>query len=93
MIKITCPYCGGRCETTGGPDGNPFNKDRTEKTVCTACGRTVSEAEPLQIPADVLEELLTDVDIIEIDTDGDDVPDTEDVNMSISDIVNPPKAD
>ena len=69
MFKRICPYCGGRCETTGGPDGNPFNKDRKEKTVCTACGRTVSESEPLQMSDDVLKELMTDIDAVN-DTDN-----------------------
>ena len=69
MFKRICPYCGGRCETTGGPDGNPFNKDHKEKTVCTACGRTVSESEPLQMSDDVLKELMTDIDAVN-DTDN-----------------------
>ena len=49
MIKTICPYCGGRLETTGGRDGNPFNKDRKEKNVCNACGRAISWIIPLQI--------------------------------------------
>lgn len=65
MIKTICPYCGGSCKTFGGPDGNPFNKDRKETTVCTACGRTVLESEPFQIPTEHLEELLTDADIFD----------------------------
>lgn len=85
MIKTICPYCGGRCETTGGPDGNPFNKNSKEKTVCTACGRTVSESEPVQISDDDLKELLTDADII--DTDTADV-DTAAADLSLADIVN-----
>ena len=93
MIKVTCPYCGGRCETAGGPDGNPFNKNLAEKTVCTACGRTVSVSEPLKIPEDDLQELLTDMDII--DMTDDDITDTEaeTADLSISDIVNPPEAE
>ena len=85
MIKMICPYCGGRLETVGGPDGNPFNKDRREKTVCTACGRSVSESEPLQIPEEILKELLTDADTIVSD-----MPDfdTADADLSIADIVN-----
>ncbi len=89
MYKIICPYCGGNCETFGGSDGNPFNKDHQEKTVCTACGRTVgrtvSESEPLQISDDDLKELLTDADII--DTDTADV-DTVAADLSLADIVN-----
>ena len=95
MIKTICPYCGGRCETTGGPDGNPFNKNSKEKTVCTACGRTVSESDPLKIPEEDLKELLTDIDIIDIDMTDDDINDTDtaDADMSISDIVDPPEAE
>ena len=62
-LKTICPYCGGKCKTIGGPDGDPFNRDRKEKIVCTACGRTVSESEPLLISEEVLEELMTDSDI------------------------------
>ena len=65
MMKTICPYCGGRCETTGGPDGNPFNKDRKEKTVCTACGRTISESDPLRIPENELCELMSDTDTLD----------------------------
>jgi len=90
MMKTICPYCGGRLETTGGPDGNPFNKDRKEKTVCTACGRTVSETEPLQISDDDLKELLTDADIIASDVPDADIPDvdTAAADLSLADIVN-----
>ena len=90
MMKTICPYCGGRLETTGGPDGNPFNKDRKEKTVCTACGRTISESEPLQISDDDLKELLTDADIISSDVPDADIPDvdTAAADLSLADIVN-----
>lgn len=90
MMKTICPYCGGRCETTGGQDGNPFNKDRKEKTVCTACGRTISESEPLQISDDDLKELLTDADIIASDVPDADIPDvdTAAADLSLTDIVN-----
>ena len=41
-MKLKCPYCGShRTETVGGPDGNPFNGKRQEKTVCLDCGRTM----------------------------------------------------
>lgn len=63
MIKTICPYCGGKCKTVDGEDGDPFGKGRTGKTVCTACGRTVSESEPLLILEDELEELMTDTEI------------------------------
>lgn len=89
MMKTICPYCGGRLETTGGPDGNPFNKDRKEKTVCTACGRTISESEPLQISDDDLKELLTDADIIASDVPDADIPDVDTAaDLSLADIVN-----
>lgn len=90
MMKTICPYCGGRLETIGGPDGNPFNKDRKEKTVCTACGRTISESEPLQISDDDLKELLTDADIIASDVPDADIPDvdTAAADLSLADIVN-----
>ena len=90
MMKMICPYCGGRCEPTGGPDGNPFNKDRKEKIVCTACGRTVSESEPLQISDDDLKELLTDADTIVSDVPDADIPDvdTAAADLSLADIVN-----
>ena len=90
MMKTICPYCGGRCETIGGQDGNPFNKDRKEKTVCTACGRTISESEPLQISDDDLKELLTDADIIASDVPDADLPDvdTAAADLSLADIVN-----
>lgn len=65
MFKRICPYCGGSCEIIGGPDGNPFNKNKEETTVCISCGRIVSVSEPLQIPTDHLEELQTDVDIFD----------------------------
>ncbi len=39
MLK--CPYCGsGRLKDTGGPSGNPFDRQKM-KTVCLECGRTV----------------------------------------------------
>jgi len=94
MIKKICPYCGGRCETSGGPDGNPFNKDSKEKTVCTACGRTVSGCEPFPISEDdlkelmtddVLQELLLDADIINADIPEIDIPAAD---MTVTDIVN-----
>lgn len=90
MMKMICPYCGGRCETTGGPDGNPFNKERKEKIVCTACGRTVSESEPLQISDDDLKELLTDADTIVSDVAAADIPDVDiaAADLSLADIVN-----
>lgn len=94
MIKTICPYCGGRCETTGGPDGNPFNKDRQEKTVCTACGRTVgrtvSESKPFRISDDDLNELLTDADIIVSAVSDADIPDvdTAAADLSLADVVN-----
>lgn len=89
MMKTICPYCGGRCETIGGQDGNPFNKDRKEKTVCTACGRTISESEPLQISDDDLKELLTDADIIASDVPDADIPDVDTAaDLSLADIVN-----
>lgn len=90
MMKTICPYCGGRCETIGGQDGNPFNKDRREKTVCTACGRTISESEPLQISDDDLKELLTDADIIASDVPDADIPDVDTAadDLSLADIVN-----
>ena len=100
MMKTICPYCGGRCEITGGPDGNPFHKDRKEKTVCTACRRTVSESEPLKISEDV-KELMMDNDIIVADTTDDgiidvditaaDITDTDiaTVQMTVADIINP----
>ncbi len=92
MFKKICPYCGGNCETFGGLDGNPFNKDRKETTVCTACGRTVgrnvSESELLQISDDDLNELMTDVDIIVSDVSDIDIPDVE---MTVSDIINQPE--
>ncbi|MBQ9745488.1 MAG: hypothetical protein IJW21_01530 [Clostridia bacterium] len=62
MFKTICPYCGGRCETYGGTDGNPYNQNRREISVCTSCGRT-AEREPCRIPAEYLEELLADADI------------------------------
>lgn len=34
----TCPYCGGRLETIGGPDGNPFHANRKAVDVCKAVG-------------------------------------------------------
>lgn len=90
MIKTICPYCGGCLETTGGPDGNPFNKNRKETTVCTACGRTVSSSEPVQISCDDLKELLTDADIIVPDVSDADIPDvdTAAADLSLADIVN-----
>ena len=89
MMKTICPYCGGRCETIGGQDGNPFNKDRKEKTVCTACGRTISESEPLQISDDDLKELLTDADIIASDVPDADIPDVDTAaDLSLANIVN-----
>lgn len=88
MMKTICPYCGGRCKTTGGPDGNPFNKNSKEKTVCTACGRTVSESEPIQISDDDLKELLTDADIIVPDETDADILDND---MPEIDIINPPQ--
>ena len=90
MIKMICPYCGGRLETTGGPDGNPFNKDCREKTVCTACGRAVSESEPLQISEDDLKELLTDADTIVSEVPNAEIPDvdTAAADLSLADIVN-----
>ena len=94
MTKKICPYCGGRCETFGGPDGNPFNKNCKETSVCTICGRTVgemiSESECLQISDDDLKELLWDADIINremIDVDTTDV-ETTDVDISIADSIN-----
>ncbi len=65
MLRILCPYCGGRCETFGGPDGNPFNKDLNEITACTVCGRTVSNSEPFSISEEDLKELMTDADILD----------------------------
>ena len=90
MMKMICPYCGGRCETTGGPNGNPFNKERKEKIVCTACGRTVSESEPLQISDDDLKELLTDADTIVSDVATADIPEVDiaAADLSLADIVN-----
>ncbi|MGN0551048.1 MAG: hypothetical protein ACI4I4_04305 [Acutalibacteraceae bacterium] len=42
-MKFICPYCGSsRVETTGGENGNPFDR-RPQKTVCADCGRTISE--------------------------------------------------
>lgn len=42
-MKFICPYCGSsRVETTGGENGNPFDR-RSKKTVCADCGRTISE--------------------------------------------------
>lgn len=41
MIK--CPYCGGTLVTIGGGDGNPFNVHQKIKTVCSECGRKISE--------------------------------------------------
>ena len=68
MLKTICPYCGGRCETIGGPDGNPYNQNCKEESVCTACGRSVSVSAPFQLSQDdtesILEEMMTDVDII-----------------------------
>lgn len=89
MIKTICPYCGGRLETTGGPDGNPFNKDRKEKIVCTACGRMVSVFTPLQISENDLKELLTDADIIVSDVPDADLSDVDNVatDLSLADIV------
>jgi len=89
MIKTICPYCGGRCESMGGPDGNPFNKNRQEKMVCTACGRTVSASEPLQIAQDDLKEMLMDADIMDTDTSCDDAVDvdTTTADITITDIV------
>lgn len=90
MMKTICPYCGGRCERIGGPDGNPFNKYRKEKTVCTVCGRTVFDSEPLRIANDDLKELLTDADIIVADVPDSDIPDIDTVSddRSLADIVN-----
>lgn len=77
IFKNICPYCGGSCETTGGPDGNPFNKNRKEETICTVCGRTISGAGAVRISdvdlqemlrEDSLLELMLDADIIENDT-------------------------
>lgn len=90
MFKRICPFCGGSCETVGGPDGNPFNHKRIEKTICTDCGRTISESKPLQISDEDLKELLTDADIINteiIDSDINDI-DTTAANLSVEDIVN-----
>jgi len=65
MVRIICPYCGGRCETFGGPDGNPFNKDLAEITACTVCGRTVSNTVPFGASEEDLRELMTDGDILD----------------------------
>ncbi len=94
MYKMICPYCGGNCETFGGSDGNPFNKGRQEKIVCTVCGRTVgrnvSESESLQIADEEFEELLTDADIIVSDMIDADMPDIDATatDLSLADIVN-----
>lgn len=37
----TCPYCGGRLETIGGPDGNPFHANRKAVDVCKSCGSRI----------------------------------------------------
>ena len=37
----TCPYCGGRLETIGGPDGNPFHAKRKAVDVCKSCGSRI----------------------------------------------------
>lgn len=65
MFKIICPFCGGTCKTVGGEDGDPFGRNRKEDTVCTACGRTVSVSAPIPIPQDVLDEMMTDADILD----------------------------
>ncbi len=90
MIKTICPYCGGTCEITGGPDGNPFNQNRKEMIVCNSCGRIILETDSFKIPEDVIEELLTDPDIINettlsVNEESIDLPKEE---MTIDDIVN-----
>ncbi len=46
MVRSQCPYCGSnRVTVIGGPDGNPYNKNRPFKTVCPACGRVISGGE------------------------------------------------
>lgn len=41
MIKILCPYCGGRCEIIHGMDGNPYHP-KEDQFVCSVCGRSIS---------------------------------------------------
>lgn len=90
MMKKICPYCGSRCETIGVSDGNPFNKNRKEKTLCTVCERMISESEPVWISDDDLKELLTDADIIVPDETDVEILDfdTAAADLSLADIVN-----
>lgn len=38
-MKHKCPLCGShRLKTADGADGNPYHKNRSEKTVCLDCG-------------------------------------------------------
>ena len=60
---LNCPYCGSsRLQTTGGKNGNPFDR-RREKTICLDCGRTVG-TEP------DLSELFQSVVCIEMTAEG-----------------------
>ena len=60
---LNCPYCGSsRLQTTGGKNGNPFDR-RREKTICLDCGRTVG-TEP------DLSELFQSVVCVEMTAEG-----------------------
>lgn len=91
-MNVKCPYCGAKCESVGGEDGNPYNRGRAESFVCTSCGRTVPavnrECSPLAISDEDLQELMTDADLICADTDeiSDNVLDTEEVDITLADI-------
>ena len=60
---LNCPYCGSsRLQTTGGKNGNPFDR-RREKTICLDCGGTVG-TEP------DLSELFQSVVCVEMTAEG-----------------------